>query len=181
MGPVTVQLTRVVRKGQREKFEAALRDFLPRSLETPGQLGVQILRPPPDGDEREYGIIRRFESVEARDAFYASALFRDWNAIVEPLCEGQPEYEYLCGLETWFTLPGQRIIVPPPRWKMGVVTLIGVYPASMAVSMALHPLNGSWPFPLRALVNSTGIVVLLAWVIMPLLTRLLHGWLYPTR
>lgn len=181
MEPITVSITRSVQAGREAEFEAALHEFVRRSLQTPGQGGVQILRPAPGSESREYGILRRFENAAARDAFYDSAVFHDWLTTVEPLVEGEPHYETLSGLETWFTLPGKRAIVPPPRWKMALVTLLGVYPASLLVPQVLHPLNGAWPLLLKALLNAAGIVALLTWLIMPQLTRLLHRWLYPAK
>lgn len=177
--PVSVHINRIVRPGREAEFEAALRDFLPLSMKTPGQMGVHIIRPAPGSDSRDYGIIRLFANAAARDDFYASSLFHDWEDIAAPLCEPGFKRQDICGLETWFTPPGQRAVVPPPRSKMAVVTFMAVYPAGMLVSIVSHPFIGDWPLFARAFINSAAIVVLLAWVIMPRLTRWLHRWLYP--
>lgn len=177
--PVTVAVIRVVRPGYEEAFERAIHDFVQHSLHLPGQLGVHILRPAPGSGSREYGILRRFASAEARDEFYRLPLFDEWKQKVAGLAEGEPRYEQLSGLETWFTLPGQRAIVPPPRWKMAIMTLLGVYPASLLLGVTVGNWIGGWPMPVSALIIGALMVILLTWVLMPLLTRLFKPWLYP--
>ena len=177
--PVTVAVIRVVKPGSEEAFERAIHDFVQRSLHLPGQLGVHILRPAPGSGSREYGILRRFASAEARDEFYRLPLFNEWKQEVAGLVEGEPHYEHLSGLETWFTLPGQRAIVPPPRWKMALVTVLGVWPASIFVPWLLNPFMSGLASSLQALFMAAGIVILLTWVIMPVLVRILSPWLYP--
>jgi uncharacterized protein len=175
--PVTIAVIRVVKPGSEEAFERAIHDFVQRSLHLPGQLGVHILRPAPGSGSREYGILRRFASAEARDEFYRLPLFNEWKQEVAGLVEGEPRYEHLSGLETWFTLPGQRAIVPPPRWKMALVTVLGVWPASMFVPWLLNPFISGLSSSLQALFMAAGIVILLTWVIMPALVRILKRWL----
>jgi uncharacterized protein len=175
--PVAVLTLRAVKPGCEERFEAELHDFIACSLHTEGQLGVHVLRPEPGSGPREYGIVRRFSSTEYRDRFYGSPLFRQWESTVMPLTEGGPKRQELSGLETWFTLPGQRSIIPPPRWKMALVTVVGVWPTSMLVSWLLNPLVSGLPVPLQALCMAVGIVILLTWVVMPLLATILKRWL----
>ena len=177
--PVTVAVIRVLKPGCEEAFERAIHDFVQRSIHLPGQLGVHILRPAPGSGSREYGILRRFASAEARDEFYRLPLFNEWKQEVAGLVEGEPRYEHLSGLETWFTLPGQRAIVPPPRWKMAIMTLLGVYPASLLLGVTVGNWIGGWPMPVSALIIGALMVILLTWVLMPLLARLFKPWLYP--
>jgi antibiotic biosynthesis monooxygenase (ABM) superfamily enzyme len=138
-----------------------------------------VLRPPPGSNSREYGILRRFTDAAARDAFYSSAVFREWQQKGAPLIEDEPRYEHVSGLETWFTLPGQRAIVPPPRWKMALVTLLGVYPACLLLSVTVGHWVSTWPMSVSSLIIGALMVILLTWLLMPLLTRLLRHWLYP--
>jgi antibiotic biosynthesis monooxygenase (ABM) superfamily enzyme len=179
MEPITISTTRLVKPGYEEVFERELHEFVAASLMEPGQLGVHVLRPAPGSGSREYGILRKFSDAGSRDTFYSSQPFADWLKKVDQYCEGQPSYEEVSGLETWFTLPGGQAIFPPPRWKMALVTLLAVYPVSMAVPIVLQPIQGNWPFLIQALLNSAGIVVVLTWLVMPLLSRLFYRWLYP--
>lgn len=175
--PVAVLTLRTIKPGCEERFEAELHDFILRSLNTEGQLGVHVLRPDPGSGSREYGIVRRFSNSEFRDLFYNSPLFRQWELTVALLTEGGPQRQELSGLETWFTLPGQRAVIPPPRWKMALVTVVAVWPTSMLVPWLLNPLIAKLPLPLQAFFVAVGIVILLTWAIMPVLVRILRPWL----
>ncbi len=177
--PAAVLALRTVRPGLEEKFEVELHDFISRSLQTEGQLGVSVMRPVQGSGSREYGILRRFSDSESRDRFYESPVFKQWEITVASLTEGEPKHQHLSGLETWFVLPGQRALIPPPPWKMAVVTVLGVWPVSMFVPWLLNPLLSGLPSAPQALFVAVGIVILLTWVVMPMLVRLLKRWLYP--
>jgi antibiotic biosynthesis monooxygenase (ABM) superfamily enzyme len=177
--PVTVAIIRKVKPGHEEEFERALHEFVGKSVDLPGQLGVHILRPSPGSGSREYGILRKFNSAQERDEFYKSTVYKEWKDRVASLVEGEPRYEQLSGLETWFTLPGQQAIVPPPRYKMAIVTLVGVYPVSLLIGLFLSQFLKQLPLAWNLFVVSFIIVVLLTWVIMPNLTKLFKPWLYP--
>jgi antibiotic biosynthesis monooxygenase (ABM) superfamily enzyme len=92
------------------------------------------------------------------------------------LTEGSGKVEELCGLESWFTLPGQ-LLRPLPQWKMAVATYLGVVPVIMFLSLTLGRLIQNWNFILNNIVFNAFVVALLTWVVMPLITRALHGWL----
>ena len=175
--PVAVLTLRTVKPGSEEGFEAELHDFISRSLQTEGQLGVSVIRPVQGSGSREYGILRRFRDSASRERFYESPLFQQWEVTVASLTEGGPKHQELSGLETWFVLPGQRALIPPPRWKMALVTLLGVWPTSMFVSWLLNPLINGLPSPFQALFMAAGIVLLLTWATMPVLVRILKPWL----
>ena len=177
--PVALLALRTVKPGFEEKFEAELHDFISRSLQTEGQLGVSVIRPVQGSGSREYGILRRFRDSASRERFYESPLFQQWEVKVASLTEGEPKHEELSGLETWFVLPGQRAMIPPPPWKMALVTVVGVWPASMFVPWVLNPFISDLPSVLQALLVAVGIVILLTWAIMPVLVRILKAWLYP--
>jgi len=175
---VTAVVTRIVKRGCEEEFEKALQAFVQRTLDIPGQLGVHVLRPTPGDREREYGILRRYANRKFMDAFYASDTFQVWNRSVESLVEGPGTRDVVCGLEAWFTAPG-RPIIPPRRWKMATVTLVGVFPLSYSLPWLLHPVIGDFPRWASVLVVSAGIVGCLTWIVMPMLFRLFSPWLHP--
>lgn len=171
--PIHVAITRRVRPGCEAEFQQALREFFQSSFSHEGVLGASMLIPPPGSDSREFGILRTFTSEAERDAFYASPLFQAWEQRARQLTEGEPEYRQLHGLEAWFRSPH----VPPPRWKMAVVTLLGVYPVSLAIGYWLSPVLRDLPLPANLLVVSALIVACLTWLVMPALTKLFHHWL----
>ncbi|HEY4178056.1 MAG TPA: hypothetical protein VGM90_14515 [Kofleriaceae bacterium] len=83
------------------------------------------------------------------------------------------------GLETWFTLPGHPVPrMPPPRWKMALLTWTALLPTVFVMS---HIVPRLAPHPV-VLPISTGLTVcVLTWVLMPNLVRVVHHWLYPTQ
>lgn len=175
-GAIHVAITRRVRGVHVAAFEQALADFARRSLAEPGTRGVHLLYPPPGSNE--YGILRSFASVEARDAFYRTPLYREWLAAIEPLVEGDPARRELHGLEAFFRDGGD----PAPPWKMFLVTWVGVWPVSMIVPALLVPfLAPRLPGVLVAGAVAAVITAVLTWGAMPVLVRLADPFLSPQR
>jgi uncharacterized protein len=179
-GPITVSITRTVKAGREKEFERALHEFVQRSLALPGQQGVHIIRPAPGSGAREYGIVRHFANREAIVAFRTSEEYLEWANLAVDLTEGAGRVEELCGLESWFTAPGAALR-SLPKWKMALTTLVGVYPTSLLIGETVGRWTREWPIPVRALVFATLMVAGLTWIVMPLVTRVLHGWLHRDR
>ncbi len=177
---IHVAITRRVKPGCEAEFQAALREFLMASLALEGVLGVHMLAPAPSGVQHgqagEYGILRTFADDAERDAFYRSPLYEAWLARVAPLVDGDCSRRELSGLEAWFR--GTSAL--PPRWKMATATLLGVYQTSLILSLTVAEVAHDWPFLLRNLAVATTMVAVLTWLVMPGLTRALHGWLHST-
>ena len=172
--PIHVAITRRIKPGCEQDFQNALKEFFARSLAHSGVQGAAMLVPPPGSTSSEYGIIRSFASAAERDAFYASPLYQEWKKRVAPLSDGEPEARELHGLEAFFRHGEQS---PPPRWKMAMATYLGVVPVAMTLALTVGPLIRSWNFVLYNLVFNACVVALLTWVVMPLITRILHRWL----
>jgi uncharacterized protein len=173
---IHVAITRKVRPGSEAAFEARLKQFARESLSQPGTTGVQLIMPTPDSHEGEYGILRSFESEADKHAFYESGFFRQWLSDISTMTEGEPVYRPLQGLEAWFYQPDMP---RPPRWKLALATLCGVYPTSFTLAKVLMPKLHGLPSWTASLVMACCMVVLLTWVVMPLVTRALHRWLHP--
>jgi antibiotic biosynthesis monooxygenase (ABM) superfamily enzyme len=99
---------------------------------------------------------------------------------LQPLIEKPGTIQTLTGLETWFTLPNKPMKAPPPRYKMAIVTWLGVFFTISILNRLLVPLLVGLPVLLRTLLVTGLTVALLTYVIMPCLTQLFHKWLYPT-
>ena len=176
--PVQVATFRTVKPGCEAAFEEALHAFVQRSLTLSGQLGVYIIRPAPGTGSRQYGIIRRFSSRQAVADFRTSPEYLEWNQLAMELTENGGAAQELCGLESWFSSPGAPL-QPLPRWKMAFATYLGVVPVVMLLNLTIGQFIRTWNFVLSHIVFNACVVVLLTWVVMPQLTRLLHGWLQP--
>ena len=134
-----------------------------------------MLVPLPGSKSSEFGILRTFADEKERDAFYQSPMFKAWEERARTMTDGEPVYRQLHGLEAWFRSPH----APPPRWKMAVVTLLGVYPISLLIGIGLSPYLKKLPLAVNLFIVSALIVACLTWAIMPLLTRLFKIWLNP--
>ena len=106
----------------------------------------------------------------------------EWQHRLEPFLAGDIAVDRLTGTETWFTLPGHTVVVPPPKYKMAVVAAFGAAPFVMVViPLLVQFLDGILP--------SIGISIFLlvvrsttmTWVTMPLLTRLARRCPYPAK
>jgi len=173
-GPIHVAITRRIKPGCEQQFESALKEFFALSLTHGGVHGTAMLVPPPGSSSTEYGIIRSFANAAERDAFYISPLYLDYKMRIAPLSYGEPEIRELQGLEAFFRENGPT---SPPRWKMAIATYLGVVPVIMTLALTLGPLIRSWNFVLFNLIFNACVVTLLTWMVMPVITSALHGWL----
>jgi len=169
--PVHVAIVRKVLPGKEEEFKVALRQFLGESFIQGGVQGAGMITALPGGGNNEIGILRTFANDAERDAFYNSQLFKDWDAYANTVTE-PGIYRNLTGLEAWFRSPGQ-----PPRYKMALATLCGVFPTALLLSYTVAPLIANWHVLLQQLTFAVCMVSLLTWVVMPFVTKVLKGWL----
>ena len=95
---VHVAITRKVHPGKEEEFIEALRRFLGESFLHGGVQGAGIILPTKGADPGEIGVLRTFADEAERDAFYASQLFKDWEAYAKTMTD-PPLYRELKGLE----------------------------------------------------------------------------------
>lgn len=110
------------------------------------------------------------------ESFYASDMFKDWQVEVADLVEGEPLHRRLHGLEAFFRSGGPAF--PPPRWKMAIVTWLGVYPVVLFWSRMLAPQLSFLPSAAVMAITALAAVITLAWVVMPLLTKIFSHWLH---
>jgi antibiotic biosynthesis monooxygenase (ABM) superfamily enzyme len=175
---IHVAITRTVKPGCEEVFEHAIQHFFAETQKEARTLGAQLLRPLPGTKDRSYGILRSFANEKDRDAFYGSERFHRWQESVEPLVEGSYSRRELHGLEAFFW--EEQPSGPPPRWKMAVLTWLGVWPTVYFVSAGLAaPLQGLPRWAATGVVTLV-VVLILAWGVMPTLTRWFRPWLHKT-
>ena len=176
MANVHVAITRRVLPGLEGQFETQLARFMQDSMAEAGITGVHVLKPPAGSSSREYGILRSFDNAAAAEAFYQSRRFHQWLEDVEPLVEGEPLRRQLTGLEAFFRFGGHGM---PPKWKMAVVTWLGVVPSVLVWTTVLPPVLTHVHWLVQAAIINACVVATLAWGVMPLLTRGLDRWLHP--
>ncbi len=178
--PVTAIASRRVRPGREEEFEEWVSGILSEANGFPGYLGSEIIRPSDPGDD-EYRIVFRFDHESNLHAWETSEERRRWLREARPLLQEEEKVDFFTGLETWFTLPSKPGAPPPPRYKMAIVTWLGVFPVVAVVFSVFGPWLEMLPPLLRTLVFTAVMVALMTYVIMPRMTRLFSFWLYPDR
>jgi antibiotic biosynthesis monooxygenase (ABM) superfamily enzyme len=176
-GPVTTTVTRRVRPGHEAAYEAFLDGISAAARQFPGYLGVEVFRPSEPGGE--YRIVYRFDTAAHLGGWLDSEEHSTWLRVAEPHAAGPMRSQYLTGLESWFTLPEQPGARPPPPYKMAILTWLTIFPLITLVVVVLGPLlRGVGPIP-RLAITTLITVPLMTWIVMPRVTRLLRGWLYP--
>jgi uncharacterized protein len=175
---VTVVISRRVKPGCEAAFETFLVGVTAACSQFSGYLGSSIFRPA-SIDDPEYRVIFKFDRLSNLRRWETSDERQTWFAQAEALTECPPNIQVLTGLETWFTLPGKATIVPPPRYKMALVTWLAVFPLITVISMLLQ--NQLLPLPIlfRVMVVTAIAVPVMTYLLMPQMTRLFAWWLYP--
>jgi antibiotic biosynthesis monooxygenase (ABM) superfamily enzyme len=170
--PVTVTIARRVAPGRETDFAVWSDQLTDEAATFPGFLGAGMLRAGHVGEA--WHVVFRFDS---------EAHLRDWEASPERagLIEAGDELVHstdvqrVTGLETWFALPG-RTAPAPPRWKMFLVSLCGIYLLQLVLNELIQPIG--LVLALRVLLVSIAVTALMTWLVMPRAARLLENWLY---
>jgi len=176
--PVTVDVVQKIKPGCEADFEAVLTDLTEAAKTFAGHLGVNVFRPA-DRTNPEYRIVFKFDHLSNLHQWEASPIRRKLLERAKRLTVGDSQWRTLTGLETWFTLSTQQAIVPPPRYKMLIVTCLAAFPTINLINWALHPVDRFLPPLLRLLLGTVILLSLMTYVVMPRVTKLFAGWLYP--
>ena len=179
--PVTVVVTRRVKRGSEADYERWLEGLLREANALPGYLGAQVIRPAgtaPAGP-REYTSVFRFSTVEHLRAFEDSELRRRALREVAPYVEADAVWKKLTGLELWFTPPPGTVMPQPSRWRMALIMIVVVYGLVLSIGKLVALALGTAPMPVRLLVTIAIEVMLMTYVLMPRITRSLARWIYP--
>lgn len=175
---VTAIISHVVRSGREKGYEEWCHGITTDAHKFKGHLGVNVIRPH-DHAHPEYVVILKFDLYDNLKQWLESDTRRQWLERLQPLIEKPEAVQTLTGLETWFTLSSKPLKSPPPRYKMALVTWLGVFIPLVVISRLLAPLLSGLPVLLNQLITTGLMVVLLTYLIMPRLTQLFRKWLYP--
>jgi antibiotic biosynthesis monooxygenase (ABM) superfamily enzyme len=180
--PVTVVVTRRVRAGREADYEAWVAGLVAEVEATlPGFLGAELRAATGRAGSPEYTSVFRFDSVPNLRRFEASDLRAAHLARVGDLVESDAVWNRLTGLELWFSPPAGTVVPQPVRWRMVVLLVAVVYLLVLAFSgLATALVGDTVPPAARLFVVIAVEVTLLTYVIMPVLTRRLSRWIYPT-
>lgn len=176
--PLTVVVSRRVKKGNQEEFEALSSKMTERASGFPGYLGTAMFRPASE-DDPEYRIVFKFRDRESLERWESSEKRAELLGQIESLLIQPSEREVTSGIVTWFTLPGQNPVTPPPKWKMTIVSWLALYPAVTLVFLVFGDVLTQVPLLLRTLLVTAVVMLLMSYVLMPRMTRWFAFWLFP--
>ena len=170
--------TRRVRASCVAEFEQLITGMRSAAAGFPGHLGGYLIRPEEAGLGC-YRMLFAFDTEPHLQAWTGSAERKAWLDRVAGVTYGETAMRVLTGMEGWFALPAAQTRGPPPRWKMAVVTWLGIFPLVLLLSQLIGP----WLVPIHPVLSVMGVTALvtlaMTWLVMPGLARLFAGWLYP--
>jgi uncharacterized protein len=177
--PVTVVISRVVRAGREREYEAWVASVGEILKDIEGSEGYTLLRPTHHGGP-EYVLVLRFRDYPSLRSWKASPVRQAWIDKLSELTVDTVAWQEQSGLETWFTQPGLPPPTgPPPRWKQAVLTTLGLVPLLLVADILWKVMGVDLAAWARILTLTPVLVALMAWAVMPAITRVFYPWLYP--
>lgn len=174
---VTVLVSRRIREGCEAEFQERLCDLHGLLDQQKGFCELKAYKPGTQDDEHK--VMLRFASAQELEEWQQSPQRQEWMESVKPLEATPPRAHILTGLETWFTLPEQEGLKPPPAHKMGLVTWLGIFPLVAISNWVILPHLHTLPLVAQAAISTAITVSMMTYVVMPRLTRLCARFLYP--
>ncbi|WP_309387397.1 antibiotic biosynthesis monooxygenase [Cerasicoccus frondis] len=176
--PVTIFVSRTAKPGKEAELEEWLREVREAAAAFPGYVTSRWLENEDGHKPGEFEVVFTFDSAENFTHWCESP---EKKALYERVSELVTEQKIrkVSGLEPWLNLP-TPLLEPPPKWKMFVLAFLGVYPTLNVVFFFMMPWVRDLPMWLRLLCTVPVISGLMTFLVMPLLARLFHRWLYPT-
>lgn len=175
---VTIVVRQRVKPGRDAQYEAWLKQMTEgAAAQFPGYVGVGFHRPAHPGDT--YRQIFRFESIEKLEEFERSDYRNTMLAKGAHLFEADPTFERMTGLEFWFDPPKGTNVPQPSPHRMALVMIVVVFTMILILSTIIAALTPAWPQPARLLLTVIVQVCLMTYIVMPRLTPLIAGFVYP--
>lgn len=176
---VTVLISRKVRAGSEAEFERATLQLMDVAGRFKGYLGAQLVHPGDDPDvyDTMYHVVLAFDQQSHLEAWQKSPERSSGLAAVAPFIEGSPSVKPMSGLGLWYRTSQPN----PPRWKVAVVTWLGICPTVYFLFLSTGDLLTSWALLPRTIVLTLAVVIVMTWWVAPQLTKLFRPWLFTSR
>lgn len=180
-----IPITTIIRVRPKEGFEKQTFDWFNSIAESashfPGHLGSEILESCDQIKKKELVNIFYFDSFENLMNWENS---EDRNKQVkagEIFFEQEKPKIQLTGLEFWFENKDSNGNKVPITWKMLIVTIATIFTLLNTLIPLIQGLFIAVGLPelLRSLLSIVILTVTMTYFIMPHLTKLLSGWLFP--
>jgi len=186
-GAVADSVSFVVRHRLRAGAQAAYETWLMQNMRVaaafPGYRGVKVVRPP--AGSMEYTIVLDFATHEDATRWHQSSERARLIEDLQPHLDDAAQVSVGAGIDYWFPPEPPAAGLPPvkpPVWKQWLITTSVIWPLTMVIPWVFEPLFKALPalgvYGVKQGILAAVLVALVAWVIMPRYTRLLHGWLF---
>lgn len=178
--PVTVVISRRVKPGCEEAFENLSTKMTETAASFPGYLGASLFRPA-SNDDPEYRIVFKFSCQADLTHWQESADRLQLLDQFEELLIEPSKVEVISGIVSWFTLPAQNPVQPPPKYKMTLISWLALYPTVTLIFVLLGDFLQPLPLPVRTMIITAIVMLLMSYVLMPRFTRWFAFWLFPSK
>ena len=174
--PVSVIVTRTPKPGKTAELVAWADGISHVAQAFPGHRGAVIYPPNPP---QQADLVMAFSYASAQDLlnWEHSAERAEWLAKAEDLAEPARYGASPSGFESLFGNRPGTPVTPPPRWKTAMIIFLALYPFSLLVNWLLVPSLLSWNLFARVLLTTIIIVIYMAWLGVPYLSKALKPWL----
>jgi antibiotic biosynthesis monooxygenase (ABM) superfamily enzyme len=178
--PATVVITHRVRPGREKDYEKWLGEIGPVCKSAPGHWNTTVIAPVP-GATDAYTVIIRFDARQRLIDWMESTARKELIKRAQPCLASDDKFFVSSGLDFWFTPEGAKARLPK-RWKQFLLTWSAIYPLVLFAPLVLGPVFGWLRLDgltyVKALFSTGFIVFLMAYVVMPRYTKLVHKWLF---
>lgn len=176
----TVVISHHVKDDSKNNYEAWLNEIIPVSKSYPGHLGVGIVHPVP-GATVTYTVIIRFDTRKNLITWMESDDRKKLIEKVKPYLVEDDKFFVRSGLDFWFT-PEEAKAKLPTKWKQFLITWSAIFPLVFTISALVDWLLTSASItlnhPLKVLLLTCLVVLMMVYVVMPRYTKLVHKWLF---
>ncbi|WP_127794615.1 antibiotic biosynthesis monooxygenase [Agromyces sp. LHK192] len=195
--PITVSIRREVDPSRISEATVWVQTGVNLANKYPGFLGSGWVRA--GDDSTVWHMLYRFADEATLDAWERSNERTWWLSMGEGFVRSERSRRRT-GIEGWFDEPptgsisaidpdagasASSVDLPaaPPRWKQATTIWLGFFPVNLAFSYLLSPVPG-WndlPLWLRVLATTLVLTPIMAYWVLPFVTRALRRWLAPRR
>lgn len=171
--PVTAVASFRVKTGHEDRYAELYDRLVDRLSGFDGYLRCELFEPV-EGVQDDTVVVFSFDTREHLDAWLGSDERRDMLTEIDELIEERPLVNVVGGFGGWFGRPGMAEV---KRWKQASVVLLALFPTALLLGWLRQWLLPDLPFVWSVLFGNVLGVIILSWLLMPVLTRLLDGWL----
>jgi uncharacterized protein len=176
--PVTVDVLLKVKPSCEQELESVLTEMIGAAEMFEGHLGVNVFRPS-DSSNLQYRVVFKFDRLSNFRQWESSEIRKGFLKRINLLTIDSGQLQIITGLETWFTLSTKGAMMPPPRYKMFILTWITISLLASLMNRLVLPYLSFLPAPLATLILSGLMVFAMTYIVMPRVTKLFVEWLYP--